>query len=231
MWVSAAAAAAVIVALLGTGAIVVFGMREMSAPPQSTSQIYQGAPQAADSASTGFGSATGAAPQASGKATGAHAITVGGVVYKQTGASTLDSSAVSVVGSTNSSLGGTSIKKRDVYAKTSSVQDASVYVADDTGQLLQFTPVTRSYAGLTFALASSELTSFDQWPGLPAQITPPTTADGQPTFVYDGTDPSGVRVFRQANSTVTQGIAIAPNTSASDPAAGNPNWTWWNPQR
>jgi len=231
IWVSAAAAAAVIVALLGTGAIVVFGMREMSPPPQTNTQIYQGAPQSADSASTGFGSAAGSAPQASAKATGARAITVGGVVYKQMGASTLDSSTVSIVGSTNSSLGGAAIKKRDVYAKTSSVQDKAVYVSDDNGQLLEFTPVTRGYAGMTFVLTSSELTSFDQWPGLPAQITPPTTADGQPTFVYDGTDSSGVRVYRQANSTVTQGIAIAPNTSANDPAAGNPNWTWWNPQR
>ncbi|MDR3687015.1 MAG: hypothetical protein P4L93_08690 [Coriobacteriia bacterium] len=227
MWVSAAAAAAVIVALLGTGAIVVFGMREMSAPPQTASQIYQGAPQVADSGAT----AASSTPQGAAKVTGAQAITVGGMVYKEVGASKLDSGTISVVGSTNSSLGGASVAKRDVYAKTSAIQDTSVYVADDTGQLFQFAPVTRSYAGLTFVLESSELTSFDQWPALPAQITPPTTDDGQPTFVYDGTDSSGVRVYRQTNSTVTQGIAIAPGTPAKDPAAGNPNWTWWSPQR
>ena len=144
------------------------------------------------------------------------------------GAATLETSTASIVGSTNSSLGGPEIKKRDVWAKAGAVGATNVYVADDSGAILEFSPVTRTYAGLTYVLSSVDLTSLDQWPTLPAQITPPTSADGQPTFVYDGTDSSGVRVYHLANSTVTQGIAIPPNTPATDPAAGNPNWTWWN---
>jgi hypothetical protein len=226
IWVSAAAAAAVLVALIGTGGIVIFGMKQMGGQTGATSETYQSriVQGAAPGVATDL-SASGTAAE-SAEATGAQSITVNGTVYRVVGGATVSTATATVVGSTNTALDGSgSIQKRDVYALASAAE--RVYVADDNGQLLEFARVTRTYAGLVFVMTSPELTGFAQWPALPTQITPPTSADGSPTFVFDGTDSSGTRVYRLANSTATQGIAIGPDTPAGDPAAGNPNWTWW----
>jgi hypothetical protein len=223
MWVPAAAAATVTLALVGTWVIVVFGMQQMNPQVTSTIEIPQSkiittqAPEVAADA--------GAATQRSAEATGARSITVNGTVYKLVGGATVDTSTATVLGSTTTALSGGELRKRDVW--TRSLASDTVFVADDAGKLFEFSRVTRQYAGLTFVLTSSEVSGFDQWPTLPVQISPPSSASGEPTFVSDGLDAAGVRVYRLANSTVTQGIGIAPNQAEGDPAAGNPNWTWW----
>jgi hypothetical protein len=71
--------------------------------------------------------------------------------------------------------------------------------------------------------------SFGVWPVLPTRFPTPTTADGTPTFVAAGTDALGVKVYAAAGRPVSEGFAVAPGTAATDPAAGNPGWTWWAP--
>jgi hypothetical protein len=42
-------------------------------------------------------------------------------------------------------------------------------------------------------------------------------------------DDRGREVFVPFGAYVSGGFALAPGTPADDPAAGNPNWTWWEP--
>jgi hypothetical protein len=42
-------------------------------------------------------------------------------------------------------------------------------------------------------------------------------------------DDAGVTVFSRIGEVPDRGFAIAPGTPSGDPAAGNPNWTWWLP--
>ena len=71
---------------------------------------------------------------------------------------------------------------------------------------------------------------YGQWPSLPPGVPRPVPADnpdGSPVFSLDGQDASGTPVYRRVGSDRQTGIAIAPGTTPEDPAAGNPNWTWW----
>jgi hypothetical protein len=104
-----------------------------------------------------------------------------------------------------------------------------LYIADSSGALLGFTRVKRQFSGRTYYLTSAALTSLGAWPTLPTNVAAPTTPNGYPTFVQVGSDSSGVKVFRLSSSPGSGDIAIAPGSAASDPAAGNPNWTLWEP--
>jgi len=231
VWVSAALAAAMLIALIGTGVVVIFGMKQMggSASSAAKTDIYRPAgastqaPRIAADLS-GSGTPAASAPVAA-PSTGGQSVTVNGTVFRLVGPAKVDTSTGTLVGTSMTSLGtGNALVTRQVWAGPNA---DTIYIADDKGQMYAFTRVTRSYAGLTFVLTSAELQSFNQWPMLPTQIPQPTAPDGSPTFTYDGSDASGVRVYRLTNSSATEGIAIAPNTSTSDPAGGNPNWTWW----
>ncbi|HEY5541185.1 MAG TPA: hypothetical protein VIL41_07015 [Coriobacteriia bacterium] len=231
-WVAAAAAAAVIVALAGTGAVVVFGMRELNAGPTIKSTVSSN-PESAQQAPSVSADLSGGAPagaaQGATEAVAAQSITVSGTVYRLVGPATIDTATATRVGTTTTALSGNHSAQRDVWAASPSAE--TVYLADDSGAKFSFARVTRTYAGFTFVLTSAELTSYGQWPTLPAQMAPPSSADGQPTFTFDGTDASGTRVYRLTNASVGQGIAVAPKSPAGDPAGGNPNWTWWAIQR
>lgn len=107
-----------------------------------------------------------------------------------------------------------------------------VYVEGDAGGLLHFTEVTRSYKNVIYRLQSAGITSYRGWPTIPAGIPrpePENSADGSPAFALDGTDDTGTPVYHRVGSDWRLGIAIPPNTPSPDPAAGNPNWTWWTP--
>ena len=104
-----------------------------------------------------------------------------------------------------------------------------VYLDDDQGQLLEFQPLQRVFAGRTYQLQSAAITRFGVWPSLPAGISAPTSSDGSPTFVAAGSDGTGVTVYRKTSSTAAEGIALPPNPPSPDPATGQPSWTWWAP--
>jgi len=235
-------AAAVLLALLGSGSVVIFGMRQLNPQREATSSTYLVNPQAGSAAGTAQDSGTGkaaeqAAPSAgvpqsrNGAATavGPRDITVNGVVYALTGSASTDLTGKTGIGQTTSSLGSTTTPtSRTVFAGPTA---DTVYVADEKGQAIGFARVTRTYLGQSYVLTAAELTGFGQWPGLPSQVPTPASTDGQPTFLFDGTDGNGVRIYRLSTSPATAGIALAPNSDTGGPVAGDPNWTWWTPLR
>lgn len=111
----------------------------------------------------------------------------------------------------------------------SPLTDGSIVVQGPDGLRL-YTPVVRLMSSIRFQLTSGKpIERFGVWPVLPTRFPVPTTADGTPTFVLAGTDALGVSVYAATGRPVTEGFAVAPGTAASDPAGGNPNWTWWAP--
>ena len=235
-------AAAVLLALLGVGSVVIFGMRQLSPQKEVTSSTYLVNPQTGatkSSVAQDGGSAGAAAPLApstaqpqtpfGATAAGPKDITVNGFVYTQTGSAGLDLTGKAGIGQTTSSLGSTTTPtSRTVFAGPTA---DTVYVADEKGQAIGFARVTRTYLGQSYVLTAAELTGFGQWPGLPSQVPAPASTDGQPTFLFDGTDGNGVRIYRLSTSPATAGIALAPNSDTGGPVAGDPNWTWWTPLR
>jgi len=156
------------------------------------------------------------------------AIVVAGVVYQTTGVvAGVEPGSLSTVGSTTSSLdaGGTPAVRQVLGLP----DPARVYVVNDAGELLGFDRVAREYRGRTYALSSGELPTYGLWPTLPSSAKQPSNPNGMPEYVSAGADVLGVEVYRPATGGTEAGFAIAPGTSVSDPAGGNPNWTWWVP--
>jgi hypothetical protein len=111
----------------------------------------------------------------------------------------------------------------------SPLTDGSVVVKGPDGLRL-FSPVIRMMASVRYQLTSGKpIDRFGVWPVLPTRFPTPANSAGTPTFVNAGTDALGVVVFSATGRPVTEGFAVAPGTSTSDPAGGNPNWTWWVP--
>ena len=97
---------------------------------------------------------------------------------------------------------------------------------------LRFDPVLRRFNGADFQLQPGiTLDRYGLWPELPSSLPVPSEANGSPTFIAAGTDDSGVTVYVRVGDSPDNGFAVAPGTAPSDPAAGNPGWTWWLPAR
>ena len=111
----------------------------------------------------------------------------------------------------------------------SPLTDGSIVVASPDGMRL-FTPVIRMVSSVRYQLTSGKsIDRFGTWPALPDRFVTPTDANGTPSFVRSGTDASGATLFAAVGHTTSDGFAVAPGTSTSDPAGGNPSWTWWLP--
>jgi hypothetical protein len=111
----------------------------------------------------------------------------------------------------------------------SPIRDGSIIVKAPDGYFL-YTPVVRTLASVRYQLTSGKpLEKFGVWPALPGRFAIPAAPDGTPSFVAAGKDALSVPVFAAAGRPVTEGFAVAPGTAASDPAGGNPSWTWWAP--
>lgn len=133
------------------------------------------------------------------------------------------------IGSVTSSLDtGGPATTYPVYADPSS--DA-VLIEVDEDTYLRMEPVVRTLRGTRYALRSGPITLFGQWPSLPTGIPEPSAPDGSPVFIPAGTDDAGVTVYVRPGTDPAAGFAIAPGTPATDPAAGNTGWTWWEPLR
>jgi hypothetical protein len=105
-----------------------------------------------------------------------------------------------------------------------------IFVERTLGSLTSFEAVVRSFGAVPYQLVSGgALDAYGIWPSLPSRFAPPTEADGSPTFRYLGTDDLGSSVYVPAGGRIADGFAVAPGTAPADPAAGNPNWTWWQP--
>lgn len=111
----------------------------------------------------------------------------------------------------------------------SPLTDGSIVVRGPDG-LRVYTPVIRMMSSVKFQLTSGKpIDRFGVWPVLPDRFPVPTSSAGTPSFVSAGVDALGVTVFSATGRPVSEGFAIAPGTTGTDPAGGNPNWTWWAP--
>jgi len=229
MWTSAAAALFVVATLTAIG-----GIRQITSDPAASRQAGTmstgddlSALSAAPDDSTSLESGGAVAESA---AAAADYVVVGGVAYIATGpVSGVETSTLAPVGSTRSSL---AVSGSPATRQVLGLNDpARVYIVNDAGELLGFDRVTREYRGKKFALASGELLAYGLWPTLPPGVAPPSNPNGMPEYVTAGADALGVEVFRPAAGNTNSGFAIAPGTPASDPASGNPGWTWWIPAR
>ena len=228
------------VALVGVAALMfvaavslaVFGSSQMNGRKAVTSSVYDSAAPSAPQATAGAGASgsAGSAAATEGAVVAANSasyVTLNGSVYVLTGPVSIDQSKLTVTGVTSTALSsGRTPIQRTVLVGTG---PDTIYIADDSSQLLSFKRVTRQFRGATYQLTSAAIPAFGEWPSLPTQIPQPASADGSPAFVSAGKDTAGVSVYRLSTSSGASGIAIAPNTPAPDPAAGSPNWTWWAP--
>ncbi len=225
-----AASVVIMVSSIGT----IMGVRMILAPsPVPTFVAQSSSPGRVDSAvpreskSEPESSSAGVTDQGAASVAGVSLITVSGTVYRAAGlAAGVDSATLLPAGTTVTALDGQNQpRSRDV---TKLSDPARVYLTDDAGALLGFDRVSRTYQGRVYALTSSEILSYGQWPALPNSVERPQSVDGSPAYRKLGTDSLGIPVYGLHGST-SQGILIAPGSSSSDPAAGNPDWTLWTP--
>jgi hypothetical protein len=169
--------------------------------------------------------AGGAAAEEAAPASRAEYITVGAYVYRYTGTTDVGGSEVATLGTTLTALDTETAPRQ--FEVVSRREGDAVIVAED--RTLGFELVTRTLQGRTYAMQSRALSGFGQWPTLPDGFAEPTSDSGAPTFAPSISDDSGVAVYTPGGASPRDGFAVAPGTATSDPAAGNPNWTWWAP--
>lgn len=153
-----------------------------------------------------------------------------GGVYVHQGVSPQPKGELSTSGQTRVAFDASTPRAtRPVYTGTAA--DA-VYVENDAGELQRFVLVKRTYKDAVYRLRSADIEEYGAWPMIPPGVplpVPENNADGSPVFALDGNDSAGTPVYRRIGTDSETGIAIAPGTPVNDPAAGNPNWTWWTP--
>lgn len=232
--------------LLFAGISAVAGMRAITQPTLKASGSYNGPPRIAYQGGPAAGGVAAVAPgpaeSTASSATTAPAasnasastptssyVVFGGDVYKLTGTSQETTASLSKAGIVASAFGDPSAAPvaHDVYASATGSR-----IVVDAGPLgaLAFDAVVRQYGGATYVLTSAPLERYGVWPTMPPPMQPPTTASGQPGYSQSGVS-SGIPAFLKNGSTAAAGIAIPPNTPSTDPAGGNPSWTWWVPQK
>ncbi len=224
----AAAAAIVIVGLVAVGIAL----------PRLVPAPQEAAVKQAPSNYGGAGSDTLAAPQAPETTSEAYDdrtaaaappyIVLDGMVYRLVEDRSRPSAATTA-GVVTSALDEATSEPATMTAYADPFDSHLVWVQAPDGRTLTFRLVTRTYAGDEFALESgSDVLRFGEWPTLPQRFAPPASPDGSPTFRYFGFDDRGVRIYVPSGARPLDGFAVAPGTSPDDPAAGNPNWTWWS---
>jgi hypothetical protein len=228
-WATYGAAAALAASALI--AFVVVGTQGGSSPARTAAAGSQSqAPL--DLTFSGQGS-TSAAPPAAAAPTPVPASAPDYVVYKDfvytPGALLADSASATPTIGTLLTAFATPGAPQSVTVYRSPLTDGSIVLKGPDGLRL-FTPVTRMVASVKYQLTTGKpIDRFGVWPVLPDRFPVPANPAGTPTFVASGTDSLGVTVYSATGRPVTEGFAIAPGSQTSDPAAGNPNWTWWSP--
>ncbi len=229
-WIGAAAALVII-----AGFAAVSGLRSIMSPTSestrggsvltqdSTADKNLGASPTEESAGTSSAEDAAAAPAAASQVA-PNDITVNGVVYASAGTVTINSSQLTTAGTTTTSLDSAGSSRTYTVFATPTSGRVALLVG---GETLAFDIVKRRLQGRDYVMTSQPISAFGVWPSLPAGFTQPTTAGGAPTFVLAETDDLGVQLYSRPGIPIESGFAVAPGTPASDPAGGNPNWTWW----
>jgi negative regulator of sigma E activity len=151
-------------------------------------------------------------------------------VYSQVGTFDSTESSVTTIGTVTSSLSTNGAPQQHAVLLASGAPGSGILVRFPDDTLQSFVLVSRNYNGKPYLLESGDpLQQFGTWPTLPGRFNPPANADGAPTFQLYGEDSSGMNVYVPPGAQPSNGFAVPPGTSTSDPAAGNPNWTWWTP--
>ncbi len=159
-------------------------------------------------------------------------VSLDSVIWHLDGTAITAPSLVTTAGVVASSLSTADTAVTKSHTAFVSSDGATLWIEGDDGSYLQFSRVTRTLGLSPYVLTSdTPLVRFGIWPGLPGRFGPPASDDGSPTFAYYGFDDLGRSVYVPVSGLPTDGFAIAPGTPADDPAAGNPNWTWWEPLR
>lgn len=130
------------------------------------------------------------------------------------------------IGTLTTDFGTGTPSRHDVYAGNEPLR---ILVAEDGRDARVAEQVTRQFDGKTYGLTSSDITVFGTWPALTASHPQPSSAEGMPEYDRQRTDSEGTAIFVQPGADPGAGFAIAPGTPETDPAAANPNWTWWAP--
>lgn len=157
-------------------------------------------------------------------------ITFGGTVYLRSGVETPAESSLATAGAVTSSLDASgTVKIQTGYV--AGADKTTLYIGSaENNEYLTFTRVSRTVGRTQYVLTTdAALAHFGEWPTLPERFGKPVTSDGAPTFRLFGFDDLGVNVYVAYGTDASAGVAIAPGTPVDDPAAGNPNWTWWEP--
>jgi len=212
-----------------TSEVAVRGDRAGSIAPQAAAPENDGAAAKAESgtATDSYGAVGGSAAAPTTSVLGF--VSLNGTVYRLSGPADVDKTKLGQIGSLSYTMAGSVEPENRVVLGDA---DATrIFLEDDAGGLYAFTAVVRTFHGVVYAQRSSAISRYDAWPSLPSQIDAPSSADGSPTFAEVGPDDAGVTVYRLTTTDVSKGIGIAPGTGQGDPAGGNPNWTWWTPQR
>lgn len=232
-WASAAAVALVFAGIVGSaGVSQILGPKELANTTFTEVAPQYGAP-AQDAARSAGSSATagaeGAAASVAATATVPNYVVINGRVYREIGPSSYARSNLTSAGTVTSALGDPTLAPQALGVLTTPDKNR-VVVVSASGDLILFESVTRRFGGSTYVLASAPIDRYGAWPTMPAPMTPPTSPDGTPGYTQVGTS-EGIAAFTRAGSTADAGIAIPPNTPPTDPAAANPNWTWWVPSK
>lgn len=232
-WASAAA-----VVLVVAGIATYSGVRQILIPPLASESPRDVVvlDAAAPESSQPYNGAGATAQQSDGSATSTAMvapvgyISVDGTVYRYAGlVQGVDSAALRRIGSANTALDAPTDPPASIDVLASPDLTRVFVSREQSETVYAFDRVTRLYNNTVYVLRSGDIARFGEWPSLPSGIPQPQTPEGSPTFTPDGQDASGVTVYRRTGSSTDSGIAIGPGSPASDPAAGNPGWTWWEP--
>lgn len=221
----ASAAAVLVVALtVGTMALIGNAPRARTGSASTEESRIAEAPLVGESYDAGAADTAGSA-QVESTAAPAY-ITFGEEVWGLAGAATPTPSALTTVGAMTSTLDDGATGDRPVYV--AGTDDAVLYARTVDGRYLAFERVVRTRGRTEYVLTSgTSITAFGMWPTLPDRFDTPTQPDGSPTFRYFGKDDTQIDVYVPPGGRIEDGFALGPDTPLDDPAAGNPNWTWW----
>lgn len=221
-----ASAAAVIVLALTLGSLALIGgVQQTDMKTASTEELRTTeAPLAGES--YGAGAADAAGTTQAEKAMAPAYITFGEEVWVLVGAAQPAPSTLAIAGAFSSTLDDGSTGDRT--ALFAGADDTVLYTRTVDGRYLAFERVIRTRDRAEYVLVSgTPIVAFGMWPTLPERFAPPTGPDGSPTFRYFGKDDLQADVYLPPGGRIEDGFALAPGTPPDDPAAGNPNWTWW----
>lgn len=218
-----ASAAAVLLVALTAGTIALVGMGGQRAE-QATTMLEEDSATAPSAAMPESGAAEDSTALRADELAAPPYVVLEGTVYVLSSEPT--PSALTTAGAVFSDLGSGSPGSHTAFAAPGT--DDPLFVKQEAGGFLSFSRVVRTLGRAEYALSSDvDIASFGGWPTLPAGVPQPKEADGSPAFSRLGFDDLGVDVYGPRIDGFDDGFAVAPDTAPDDPAAGNPNWTWW----